>query len=108
MIADHLVCLQICPHEGCGRGFARNFNMQSHLKSHLGIRDCEPSTSLPRSSELIADLDPLPTVDCPHCPKKFSRRHDRARHCAAVHDSHIPNDHARSAHHDEDEEELEG
>lgn len=31
----------MCPHEGCGRGFARNFNMQSHLKSHLGIRDCE-------------------------------------------------------------------
>lgn len=31
----------MCPHEGCGRAFARNFNMQSHLKSHLGIRDCE-------------------------------------------------------------------
>ncbi|KAM0748056.1 hypothetical protein T439DRAFT_291835 [Meredithblackwellia eburnea MCA 4105] len=57
----------VCPHPDCGRAFARNFNMQSHLKSHLGIRD----------------------FDCPHCPKKFSRRHDRARHCAAVHDSHI-------------------
>ncbi|GAA5900043.1 hypothetical protein JCM5296_002039, partial [Sporobolomyces johnsonii] len=30
--------------------------------------------------------------DCPHCPKKFSRRHDRARHCAAVHDSHVDRD----------------
>ena len=30
-----------CPHPECGRAFARNFNMQSHLKSHLGIRDCE-------------------------------------------------------------------
>ncbi|GAA5959276.1 hypothetical protein JCM21900_003912 [Sporobolomyces salmonicolor] len=60
----------VCPHPGCGRGFARNFNMQSHHKSHLGIRE----------------------FDCPHCPKKFSRRHDRARHCAAVHDSHVDRD----------------
>ncbi|GAA5820151.1 hypothetical protein JCM10212_000264 [Sporobolomyces blumeae] len=57
----------ICPHPGCGRAFARNFNMQSHHKSHLGIRE----------------------FNCPHCPKKFSRRHDRARHCSAVHDSHV-------------------
>ncbi|KAI5474810.1 zinc finger, C2H5-type domain containing protein [Pseudohyphozyma bogoriensis] len=56
----------ICPQPDCGRAFARNFNMQSHLKSHLGIRD----------------------FSCPVCPKKFSRRHDRARHCAAVHDIH--------------------
>jgi hypothetical protein len=27
------------PHPGCGRGFARNFNMQSHYKSHLGVRE---------------------------------------------------------------------
>ncbi|GAA5954105.1 hypothetical protein JCM3765_005291 [Sporobolomyces pararoseus] len=60
----------ICPHPGCGRGFARNFNMQSHHKSHLGIRE----------------------FDCPHCPKKFSRRHDRARHCSAVHDSRVDRD----------------
>ncbi|GAA6009137.1 hypothetical protein JCM11491_005766 [Sporobolomyces phaffii] len=57
----------ICPHPGCGRAFARNFNMQSHHKSHLGIRE----------------------FNCPHCPKKFSRRHDRARHCSAVHDSRV-------------------
>lgn len=54
-----------CPHPGCGRGFARNFNMQSHYKSHLGVRE----------------------YDCPWCPKKFSRRHDRARHCTGVHDA---------------------
>lgn len=54
-----------CPQRDCGRAFARNFNMQSHLKSHLGIRE----------------------FDCPHCSKKFSRRHDRARHCTAVHNS---------------------
>ncbi|BGP10755.1 hypothetical protein JCM10049v2_006647 [Rhodotorula toruloides] len=54
----------VCPHPGCGRPFTRNFNMQSHYKSHLGIRE----------------------FDCPACPKKFSRRHDRARHCAAVHE----------------------
>lgn len=56
----------LCPHPGCGRAFARNFNLGSHVKSHLGIRE----------------------FDCPRCPKKFSRRHDRARHCAAVHDLH--------------------
>lgn len=60
----------ICPHPGCGRGFARNFNMQSHHKSHLGIREFE----------------------CPYCPKKFSRRHDRARHCSAVHASRVDRD----------------
>ncbi|GAA5942662.1 uncharacterized protein JCM15063_000854 [Sporobolomyces koalae] len=60
----------ICPHPGCGRAFARNFNMQSHHKSHLGIRE----------------------FTCPHCPKKFSRRHDRARHCSAVHDAHVDRD----------------
>lgn len=56
-----------CPHPGCGRAFARNFNMASHYKSHLGVREYQ----------------------CPVCPKMFSRRHDRARHCAAVHDEHI-------------------
>ncbi|GAA6018054.1 hypothetical protein JCM10207_006063 [Rhodosporidiobolus poonsookiae] len=60
----------VCPHPGCGRGFARNFNMQSHYKSHLGIRE----------------------FTCPHCPKRFSRRHDRARHCSAVHDTHVDRD----------------
>ncbi|GJN93037.1 hypothetical protein Rhopal_006082-T1 [Rhodotorula paludigena] len=59
-----------CPHPGCGRPFTRNYNMQSHYKSHLGIRE----------------------FTCPHCPKKFSRRHDRARHCAAVHDVHVDRD----------------
>lgn len=54
-----------CPHPGCGRGFARNFNMQSHYKSHLGVRE----------------------YDCLWCDKKFSRRHDRARHCVTVHDA---------------------
>ncbi|TNY21322.1 hypothetical protein DMC30DRAFT_395271 [Rhodotorula diobovata] len=56
-----------CPHPGCGRAFARNFNMASHYKSHLGVREFQ----------------------CPMCPKMFSRRHDRARHCAAVHDEQV-------------------
>ena len=53
----------ICDFESCGRAFARQFNLQTHAKSHLNIRD----------------------YDCAHCDKKFSRRHDRGRHCAAVH-----------------------
>ncbi|KAK4047099.1 hypothetical protein OIV83_005662 [Microbotryomycetes sp. JL201] len=65
----------MCPQEGCGRAFARNFNMQSHLKSHLDIRE----------------------FDCPLCPKKFSRRHDRGRHCATVHDYHV-DDYQRAYH----------
>ncbi|KAI5474809.1 zinc finger, C2H5-type domain containing protein [Pseudohyphozyma bogoriensis] len=65
----------VCPQPDCGRAFARNFNMQSHLKSHLGIRD----------------------FSCPVCPKKFSRRHDRARHCAAVHDVHEESSGRRNA-----------
>ncbi|BGP42820.1 hypothetical protein JCM10450v2_006936 [Rhodotorula kratochvilovae] len=60
----------ICPHPGCGRAFARNFNMSSHYKSHLGVRE----------------------FACHVCPKMFSRRHDRARHCAAVHDEHVDRD----------------
>ncbi|GAA5984839.1 hypothetical protein JCM10908_003531 [Rhodotorula pacifica] len=59
-----------CPHPGCGRGFARNFNMQSHYKSHLGIRE----------------------YDCLWCTKKFSRRHDRARHCVTVHEAVVDRD----------------
>ncbi|GAA6057078.1 hypothetical protein JCM3770_001447 [Rhodotorula araucariae] len=60
----------VCPHPGCGRAFARNFNMSSHYKSHLGVRE----------------------FACHVCPKLFSRRHDRARHCAAVHDEHVDRD----------------
>jgi hypothetical protein len=114
----------VCPFDGCGRGFARNFNMQSHYKSHLGVRECAfpfllyallaNSTLLRRtdfrsssffSSLLSTPVPPLPpfhpsailsllptTVNCPHCTKKFSRRHDRARHCAAVHDSQVDRD----------------
>ncbi|GAA5876768.1 hypothetical protein JCM3774_003468 [Rhodotorula dairenensis] len=59
-----------CPHPGCGRGFARNFNMQSHYKSHLGVRE----------------------YDCLWCTKRFSRRHDRARHCVTVHDAVVDRD----------------
>lgn len=39
----------ICPQSDCGRAFARNFNMQSHLKAHLGIRDCKSFAFLAKS-----------------------------------------------------------
>ena len=52
-----------CPHQLCGRKFARSWNLQAHLKSHLGIRD----------------------FSCPECGKLFSRKHDCTRHCIAIH-----------------------
>lgn len=38
-----------------------------------------------RRSALIVYLRRAPAVKCPECPKSFSRRHDCARHCIAVH-----------------------
>lgn len=37
--------VQTCPHPSCSRSFARNFNLQTHIKSHQGIRECELSST---------------------------------------------------------------
>lgn len=59
----------VCSYPGCTRAFSRNFNLSTHYNTHLGIK-------------------PFP---CSHCPKSFSRRHDCARHIAAVHASEANN-----------------
>ena len=72
----------LCEFDGCGRAFARQFNLQTHSKSHYNIRD----------------------YDCAHCDKKFSRRHDRGRHCAAVHPEAVNEDLGARAPRTEDED----
>ncbi|KAL7008671.1 hypothetical protein EMMF5_001933 [Cystobasidiomycetes sp. EMM_F5] len=59
-----------CSYPGCKRAFSRNFNLTTHYNTHLGVK-------------------PYP---CSHCPKSFSRRHDCARHIAAVHATEIKMD----------------
>ena len=53
----------LCSFPGCNRAFSRNFNLSTHYNTHLGIKP----------------------FACTHCTKTFSRRHDCARHIAAVH-----------------------
>lgn len=76
---------QACPHPDCGAVFSRNYNMQSHLKAHQGIRDCENLRFRCSRDVLLISRFPHLLVDCLYCVKKFSRRHDRARHIASVH-----------------------
>jgi hypothetical protein len=58
-----------CTYPGCDRSFSRNFNLSTHYNTHLGIKP----------------------FACTHCDKTFSRRHDCARHVAAVHTPACPN-----------------
>ena len=50
------------------------------------------SLSLSWSSLLTFLFGVALPVSCPHCPKKFSRRHDRARHCSPLHNSSVVRD----------------
>ncbi|CAD6580634.1 MAG: hypothetical protein CYPHOPRED_001316 [Cyphobasidiales sp. Tagirdzhanova-0007] len=58
----------LCSYPGCSRTFSRNFNLSTHYNTHLGIKP----------------------FGCSYCPKSFSRRHDCARHIAAVHTATAP------------------
>ncbi|KAI9364516.1 hypothetical protein DFJ73DRAFT_620011 [Zopfochytrium polystomum] len=50
----------MCPIEGCGKIFARKFNLKTHLNTH------DPERARP--------------FQCPDCEKTFVRFHDLDRH----------------------------
>ncbi|KAG0201263.1 hypothetical protein BGX33_010426 [Mortierella sp. NVP41] len=56
-----------CDFPGCGRGFARLFNMRTHQRTH------DPNHMRPFVCEVFT------------CAKRFSRKHDLQRHEASVH-----------------------
>lgn len=104
-----------CSYPGCNRSFSRNFNLSTHYVSlfhsffhassglFFGPYQRYHSTSFDfpsrwflicNTQRLTATLRSLNLQNthlgvkpfpCSHCPKSFSRRHDCARHVAAVH-----------------------
>ncbi|KAJ3034535.1 hypothetical protein HDV00_004948 [Rhizophlyctis rosea] len=89
--------LYTCNYPGCNKQFTRNFNLQSHAKTH--DPDREKPFVCPECSKGFwrkVDLERHDTVhtkvkghQCPRCDKKFTRkdalqRHVGAKRCAAV------------------------
>ncbi|KAJ3040280.1 hypothetical protein HK097_002593 [Rhizophlyctis rosea] len=89
--------LYTCNYPGCNKQFTRNFNLQSHAKTH--DPDREKPFVCPECAKGFwrkVDLERHDTVhtkvkghQCPRCDKKFTRkdalqRHVGAKRCAAV------------------------
>lgn len=72
----------LCP--TCGEGFARNFNLKSHISCK---HQDEKPLWVPVFSISYFQLKLLTRYNsaCNVCPKTFSRKHDTARHLAARH-----------------------
>lgn len=80
----------VCSYPDCGKAFGRNFNLATHYVSSarhfrlLVVTSADQSIMRLQNTHL--GIKPFP---CSHCTRSFSRRHDCARHVAAVHSGKV-------------------